>query len=179
MFDASPTDALRRARSLTYALINTLDAAIGFESAAPRTKIPYSVSMPSTFRIATTGRYLEVLPGGYPFDGTAARRRLLFVLLDQRAHVHDALALLARDLRPVVGIRGVGQVFVFLELLRDRRDEVRDTDAWRRARDLALDRQLLGTADDVLDHRARREVLEEHDFLVAVLVRHLEEAVAL
>jgi hypothetical protein len=45
--------------------------------------------------------------------------------------------------------------------------------------DLALDGQLLGPAHDVLDHGARREVLEVHDLLVAVLVGDLEELVLL
>ena len=40
-----------------------------------------------------------------------------------------------------------------------------------------LDRQLLRPAHDVLDHGARREVLEVHDLLVAVLVGDLEELV--
>ena len=43
--------------------------------------------------------------------------------------------------------------------------------------DLALDRQLLRASHDVLDHRARREVLEVQDLLVAALVGDLEEAV--
>ena len=37
--------------------------------------------------------------------------------------------------------------------------------------------ELLGPADDVLDHGARGEVLEVQDLLVAVLVGDLEEAV--
>src|SRR3990172_6558880 len=47
------------------------------------------------------------------------------------------------------------------------------------AADVALERELLGAAHDGLDHRARGEVLEVQDLLVAVGVRDLEEAVAL
>src|SRR6266545_3123412 len=37
--------------------MSTEDAAIGFDSPAPRIKIPYSVSTPQIFRMATTGPY--------------------------------------------------------------------------------------------------------------------------
>ena len=40
---------------------------------------------------------------------------------DERADVDDPLALLARDPRPVVGVGGVGQVLVLLELVDARR----------------------------------------------------------
>src|SRR5438093_9642718 len=45
---------------------------------------------------------LEVLPGGDPLDRAAALG--LRALGDERADVDDPLALLARDLRPVVGV---------------------------------------------------------------------------
>jgi len=40
-FGVPDVDAALRVTSLTYALIRTLDAAIGFESAAPRMRMPY------------------------------------------------------------------------------------------------------------------------------------------
>ena len=103
---------------------------------------------------------------------------VVVVLLHDRADVDDALALLARDLRPVVRVGGVGQVLVLLVLLVDRLDEVGHLDALRAAAEEALDGELLGPAHDVLDHGSGREVLEVHDLLVAVLVRDLEELVA-
>jgi len=60
----------------------------------------------------------EVLAGGDTFDGAAAGR-FVGVFADERTNEHDSLALLAGDLRPVVGIGGVGQVFVFLVFLFD------------------------------------------------------------
>ena len=45
--------------------------------------------------------------------------------------------------------------------------------------DLALDGQLLGPPDDVLDHRPGSEVLVVHDLLVTVLIGDLEELVHL
>src|SRR5919198_997937 len=80
---------------------------------------------------------LEVLPGGDPLDGAAA-----FGLLaagDERPDVDDALALLAGDLRPVVGVGGVGQVLVLLELLADGVHQVLGTDALLPAGDQTLD----------------------------------------
>ena len=68
-------------------------------------------------------RTLQVLAGGDPLDGAAARG-VGVGLLDERAHVDDALALLARDLGPVVRVGRVGQVLVLLVLLVDRLDEV-------------------------------------------------------
>ena len=173
------------------------DAAIGFDSPAPRSTMPYSVSMPQIFRIATrhptacrsgtaavastgprtargTGRWR---PARWPDRRSGLGRRRL---LDERAHVDDALALLARDLRPVVRVGRVGQVLVLLVLLVDRLDEVlRCGCPGRPSADEPLDGQLLGPAHDVLDHGARREVLEVHDLLVAVLVGDLEELVGL
>src|SRR5437588_2141175 len=159
--------------------MSTEDAAIGLDSPAPRSTMPYSVSMPQTLRIATSRPYwgLEILPRRHPLDRPATFGGALFVLGDQRADVDDALALLARDLRPVVRVRRVREVLVLLELLVDRRDEVLEHDALLARRDVPLDRELLGATHDVLDHGARREVLEVHDLLVAVLVGHLQELV--
>src|SRR5206468_1021927 len=103
-------------------------------------RMPYSVSMPSTFLIAMRGRYLprrrtgtpgvlQVLAGCNSLDRPAASGFLVIVLLDERAHVDDALALLAGDLRPVVRVGGVRQVFVLLELLSDRPQQIVDADA--------------------------------------------------
>src|SRR5205807_5103894 len=117
------------------------------------------------------GTKLEVLPGGDPLDGAAALG--LLAAGDERADVDDALALLARDLRPVVGVGGVGQVLVLLELLADGFDQVLGGDALLPAGDQALDRELLRPPDDVLDHGPGGEVLEVQDLLVAVLVGDL------
>src|SRR5687767_10828690 len=112
-------------------------------------------------RDSFSDRSLEVLPGGDPLDGAAA-----FGLLaagDERPDVDDALALLAGDLRPVVGVGGVGQVLVLLELLADGIDEVLCGDALLTPGDQALDRELLRPPDDVLDHGPGGEVLEVQD----------------
>ena len=50
---------------------------------------------------------LEVLAGGDAFDGAAAFGAWSVFLGDERAHVDDPFALLARDLQPVVGVGGV------------------------------------------------------------------------
>src|SRR5437016_5133744 len=166
---------------------------MGLESPEPRRRIPYSVSIPQTFWMATDRPYpsarlsttdptgtrqggwhsrasasspsppctrgrLEVLTGAHPLDGAATGG--LLALREDRAHVDDALALLPRDLRPVVGVGGVGQVLVLLVLLPDRLEQVGASDAPAVAGDVALDGQLLGPADDVLDHGAGGEVLE-------------------
>ena len=127
--------------------------------------MPYSVSMPQIFGIATVAAYRSptvTLAGAAgaatgtgrwrPARWHGRPRRSVVVLRDERADVDDPLALLARDLRPVVGVGGVGQVLVLLVLLVDRLDEVVDADAPVAAGDEALDGQLLGPAHDVLDH---------------------------
>src|SRR5262249_57745324 len=58
-------------------------------------------------------------------------------------------------------------------------EEVVDHDALLTAADVALEGEFLGAADDGLDHGAGGEVLEVEDFLVAVGVGDLEEAVFL
>ena len=70
---------------------------------------------------------LQVLTGRDPFDLTATVG--LLALGEERADEHDALALLPGDLRPVVGVGGVGQVLVLAELLPDRVEEVLGGDA--------------------------------------------------
>src|SRR5205807_7123908 len=115
---------------------------------------------------------LQVLAGADPLDGPSARG--LLALGEEGAHVDDALALLARDLGPVVGVGGVGQVLVLLVLLPDGGEEVVGADALALAGDGPLDGELLGPAHDVLDHGPRGEVLEVEDLLVAVLVGDLE-----
>src|ERR1043165_5657092 len=150
---------------------------MGLDSPVPRSRMPYSVSMPHTFAIAmrvrpypravATGTSipgLQVLPGCDPLDGSATGG--LLALRHEHPQEDDALALLARDLRPVVGVGAVGQVFVLLVLLPDRALEIVETDALPLARDVALDGELLGPAHDVLDHGSGREVLEGHDLLV-------------
>src|SRR5437868_8785666 len=130
--------------------------------------MPYSVSIPQTLRIAIATRTLppaipegntslEVLARPHPLDGAPARGLLAFG--EQGADIDDALALLARDLRPVVGVGGVGQVLVLLVFLANRRREIVGADALPFSGDRPLDRQLLRPADDVLDHGARGEVL--------------------
>ena len=91
---SSKSHTVRRSSVAMYALMSTDEAATGFES-APRTEIPYSVSMPQTLRIAMPGTLpagcrtarglrlgdsvpvgcLEVLAGGGPLDGAAALGR--------------------------------------------------------------------------------------------------------
>src|SRR5712692_4000928 len=120
---------------------------------------------------------LEVLAG---VDDAVDGAGLVLVLhAHERFHVHDPLPFLAGDLGPVVGVGRVGQVLALLELLADGGEEVVGLDALFAHLDVALERQLLGAADDGLDHRARGEVLEVQDLLVAVGVGHLEEAVLL
>ena len=119
------------------------------------------------FAFPGIGDELEVLAGGDGIDGLATFA--VGIGVDQRPYVHDSLALLARDLRPVVGVCRVRKIFVLLELLTDRGKEVVGANAFRASGDLSLDGELLRSPDDVLDHGARREVLEVHDFGIAPL----------
>src|SRR3954447_503717 len=146
----------------------------GLKSGCPDAAMPYSVSVPMTFGMAMRALYpaLEVLPGADPVDLPTVA-----VEAQQRAHVHDALALLAGDPRPVVGVGRVGKVLVLLELVADRVEQVLALDALLAGRQEPLDRVLLGAAHDVLDHRAGVEVLEEQDLLVPRRVGDLEEPV--
>src|SRR5688572_27570460 len=155
---------------------------MGLDSPEPRSTMPYSVSTPHTFVMATDRPYpqprlgaLQVLARTDSLDGTTTGG--LLALGHEHPQEDDALALLAGDLGPVVRVGGVGQVFVLLVLLADRLEQVLGADAAALVGDLPLDGPLLGPAHDVLDHGPGGEVLEEHDFLVAVLVRDLDEAV--
>ena len=65
------------------------------------------------------------------------------------------------------------------EFLAHRLDQVVYVDPAAPAGQLTLDGQLLSAPDDVFDHGSGGEVPEVEDFLVAVLVGHLEKAVAL
>src|SRR4051795_13563606 len=106
---------------------------------------------------------LQVLASCDSLDGPTAGGLLVLPLGEQDPQEDDALALLAGDLGPVVGVGGVRQVLVLLVLLPDGLEQVIGADAATLAGDLALDRELLGPADDVLDHGSGREVLEVHD----------------
>src|SRR5262245_61977445 len=85
-------------------------------------------------------------------DDSLDAPELLFGLAHERLHVDDPLTLLAGDLGPVVGVGGVGKVFVLLELFTDGRQKIVGHDALLAATDVALERQLLGAAHDRLDH---------------------------
>src|SRR5262245_42903311 len=107
---------------------------IGLKSGWFRTVIPYSVSMPITFGSAMGPSrercrpWMRAAGRGRPAPSTPERsevlagvdaldRALLFLrLAHQRLHVDDALALFAGDFGPVVGVGGIGEVLVFLEL---------------------------------------------------------------
>src|SRR3989442_3163202 len=163
---------------------------MGLKSGWFLTVIPYSVSMPMTFGMAmrflapwrteTPGPGQGKDEGGAPppsrsrlqilsgIDDALDAPLLLLGLAHQRLHVDDPLTLLPRDLRPVVGVRGVRQVLVLLELLADGGLEVLGGDALGAAADQALEGELLGPAANGLAHPARGEVLEVEHFLVAV-----------
>src|SRR6266478_6104613 len=117
---------------------------------------------------------LDVLSG---IDDLLDAPELLFRLAHERLHVDDPLTLLTGDLGPVVGVGGVGEVFVLLELLADGGEQVVGHDALRAAADVALEGELLGAAHDGLDHGAGREVLEVEDLFVAIGVGDFEEPV--
>src|SRR5437660_11766499 len=92
--------------------------------------IPYSVSIPQTFRIAIAGPYsvpaakrLQILAGAHTLDGPSSGGFL--GLGHEGADVDDRLALLPRDLGPVGRVGGVRQVLVLVVLLLDRGQEVR------------------------------------------------------
>src|SRR3954467_1312719 len=102
---------------------------MGFGSPTPSCTIPYSVSMPQTFCMATAAsyrphaamgvqvrRWLQILTGRHPLDDPAAGGLLVLALRQQDPQEDDALALLARDLGPVVGVGGIRQVLVLLVL---------------------------------------------------------------
>src|SRR6188472_3819137 len=149
--------------------------------------MPYSTSVPITRRTVTGRAYAsaghwrgrasvrgagarcgsEVLAG--VGDGVDRPTRFGALLAgDQGADEHDPLALLSGDASPVVGVGGVRQVLVLLELVHARLEHVLHTQAELVVLEEVLDRHLLRPVDDVLDHRAGVEVLEVQDLLVAV-----------
>jgi hypothetical protein len=106
-------------RCLDVAADQSDEASTGLGRCAALT--PNSVSIPQTLGMATGGslpgptrtdsRYLQVLARADRLDGAVGS-----VPLHQGAHVHDALALLARDPRPVIGV-GCWEVLVLAKLL--------------------------------------------------------------
>src|SRR5438270_4727036 len=92
--------------------MSTLDAAIGFESAAPRMRMPYSVSMPRTLRIATPLTLPVVRLGGPPLPhrGQHACGVTLVELQHRHGHRHPlplrVLRVVAR--REAVPRAGIG-----------------------------------------------------------------------
>src|SRR5690349_21833745 len=108
----------------------------GLKSPMPGPEMPYSVSMPMTLGMAITllgyvplgasrRPALQVLPGADPLDLPA----LAVFVPEQGPDVHDPLALLPGDPGPVVGVRGVRQVLVLLELVPDCGQEVLELEA--------------------------------------------------
>src|SRR4029434_8254401 len=116
----------------------------------------------ATFILATVVPFwLEVLTRRmHGLD--VARHRL--VPTCEQLDVDDALALLAGDPGPVVGVGGVRQILVLLELLTHGGQQVVGGHALGATADQPLERELLAAADDRLDHRARGEVLEVEHF---------------
>src|SRR4051794_30411853 len=129
-------------------------------------------------RPGTRPRCLQVLAGVADRVDRAARLGPL-VRGDERPDEDDPLALLAGDLRPVVGVGGVRQVLVLGELVEAGLEQVTDPQPPDAGIKQVLDRHLLRAVDDVLDHRARVEVLEVQDLLVAAGIGDLEELVLL
>src|ERR1700732_666597 len=110
------------------------------------------------------GPWSEILTGPHPLDGASALG--LVLVADERPDVDDALTFLARDLGPVVRIGGVGKVLILLVLLTNRLEQIVGADPPRLVGDGPFDGQLLGPADDVLDHRPGGEVPVVQHFLV-------------
>src|SRR3954454_911894 len=122
--------------------------------------MPYSTSVPITRRtlIGAPGPGSQVLTGvGHRLDGTARFGALLAG--DQGPDEHDPFTLLARDPGPVVGVGGVGEVLVVLELVHARLQQMLYPEPLLAVVEEVLDGHLLGSFDDVLDHRAGVEVL--------------------
>ena len=150
------------------------------KSAASRTEMPYSVSMPQIFGMAMSEGYddgaLEVLARLHVLDLTAALA--FFLLADQGADVDDALALLAGDLAPsrpgwsCSGRSSFSRYSWWIALSRS--SSLTPFGSPAMARLIAI---FLRAPDDVLDHRSRREVLEVQHLFVAVRVGDLEEPV--
>src|SRR5438046_8323833 len=92
---------------------------------------------------------LEILAGG---DDLLDVLLLLFGVAHERLHIDDPLALLAGDLRPVVGVGRIRQILVFLELFAHGIEQVAGADPLLAAADQPLEGQLLGPshADSIM-----------------------------
>src|ERR1700722_1678272 len=135
--------------------------------------MPYSVSIPRTF---ATDIVLQVLAGTDVLNRTTAEDVGLFAV-DERADEDDPFALLSRHACPVVRVRGIREVFVLAVLLSNGFDQVFGAQATTLVGDLSLHGELLRSTNDVLDHRAAREVLEVQHLFIATLVGDLEEPI--
>jgi hypothetical protein len=93
--------------------------------------------------------------------------------------VDDPLALPPGDPSPIVGVRGIREILVLLELLTYRLEHVHGLDAVLPAFEESFDRLPLGPRHDVLEHRATCEILEVEDLALALGVGDLEEFVVL
>src|SRR5262249_50391202 len=137
---AAPTGARSSRSSASYAR-----AATPWSERRLLTPAPYAPTLGRRarwptwiFRRDPSVATLQVLAGRRDsFDTPLGTRRLA----RQRLHRDDPLALLAGDLRPVVGMRRVGQILVLLELFADRRQEIVGPDALLPAADVALERE--------------------------------------
>src|SRR5580658_5524742 len=101
---------------------------------------PRSLTVPAASSAHRLRRASQVLARADPLDGAPAALPVLPA--HQRAHVDDPLALLPRDLGPVVGVRRVREVLVLLVLLLDRIDHVLEPDALAVAGERPLDGEL-------------------------------------
>src|SRR5437899_11157886 len=106
---------------------------------------------------------LEVVAGRHGFD--PAR----FAGPDRdRPHVDDLVGLLAGNLRPVVWIGRVRQVFMFLELVPDGPDEILALDAALAGREQTLDRVFLGPGDDAFNQSPAGAVFHVEGLFVSI-----------
>ena len=94
-----------------------------------------------------------------------------------RPKMHDLFSFFPGDLRPVVGIARIGQVFVFLELLPNGADQVLGPEATAFLRNRPLDGKLLPARYDAFDQRTAREILKVEHFLFTVRVGDLDELI--
>src|SRR5574338_338975 len=165
--------------SSRYALTRRTQLEIGSKSRSFWIVMPYSISVPITLGIAIGSPHGPASSGSEVLTRVDVLDRPFLAAdsRDQRAHVDDPLTLATGDPGPVVGVRGVRQVLVLLELLADRLVDVFRLDPALAGVDQPLHGLLLGARDDVLDHRTAREVLEVEDLALALRVGDLEELV--